>query len=82
MPRREFNVLRELMLNAGRLVTRQQLFEAVWDEDDADVSSNALEVHIYRLRSRLSQAGGVEIKTLRNRGYRLEATSQTPPSRT
>ncbi len=80
VPRREFALLRELMLNAGRLVTRQQLFEAVWDEDDADIASNALEVHVYRLRNQLTQAGGVEITTLRNRGYRLEETRSTPRS--
>ena len=74
LPRREFAVLQELMTNQGRVVSRQQLFDAVW-EGEVDIRSNALEVHVSRLRARLAKADGrVEISTLRGRGYRLEAS--------
>jgi DNA-binding response OmpR family regulator len=82
VPRREFAMLEELMRNPGRVISRQRLFDVVW-EGEVDIRSNALEVHISRLRSRLGQADGVVITTVRGRGYRIEATNprdgdQTP----
>ena len=74
VPRREFAMLEELMMHAGKMVSRQQLFDVVW-EGEVDIRSNALEVHVSRLRARLSEAHGVTITTLRGRGYRLEATN-------
>jgi DNA-binding response OmpR family regulator len=70
------------MRNPGRVISRQRLFDVVW-EGEVDIRSNALEVHISRLRSRLGQADGVVITTVRGRGYRIEATNprdgdQTP----
>ena len=73
MPRRQFTMLEELMRNPGRVLSRQHLFDAVW-EGEVDIRSNALEVHMSRLRARLGHAEGVVITTVRGRGYRLEAT--------
>ncbi len=73
VPRREFAMLEELMRNPGRVVSRQRLFDVVW-EGEVDIRSNALEVHISRLRSRIAHADGVVITTVRGRGYRIEAT--------
>jgi DNA-binding response OmpR family regulator len=73
LPRRQFTMLEELMRNPGRVLSRQRLFDAVW-EGEVDIRSNALEVHVSRLRARLSHAEGVVITTVRGRGYRLEAT--------
>ena len=71
IPRREFQVLAELMRQAGRVVTRQQLFDVVW-EGEVDIRSNAMEVHISRLRAHLQASHDVSITTLRGRGYRLD----------
>ena len=70
VPRREFAMLRTLMESPGRAVSRDRLFDAVWD-DDTDISSNALDVTVSRLRQRV-EGSGVEIRTVRGVGYRLE----------
>ncbi|MEQ1800918.1 MAG: response regulator [Gammaproteobacteria bacterium] len=64
---REFDLLRELMLNCGRVLTREQLEERLYDWDAA-VESNAIEVHIHHLRRKL--AADV-IRTVRGVGYVL-----------
>jgi DNA-binding response OmpR family regulator len=71
LPRREFAMLTSLMESAGRVVTRSRLYADVWD-DEVDIRSNALEVHMSRLRNRLSTAQEATITTLRGVGYRLE----------
>ena len=71
LARREFAMLRALMERAGRVVTRAVLFDEVWD-DEVDVNSNALEVHMSRLRAHLSGSTSARIVTLRGIGYRME----------
>jgi two-component system OmpR family response regulator/two-component system response regulator QseB len=65
LPSREFEVLRELLLNAGRVLSRDHLHERVyrWGEE---VESNAIEVHIHHLRRKLSPE---LIRTIRGVGY-------------
>ncbi len=64
---REFDLLRELMLNAGRVLTREQLEERLYDWDAA-VESNAIEVHVHHLRRKLAAE---VIRTVRGVGYVL-----------
>jgi len=71
LARREMAMLRALMERAGRVVTRAVLFDEVWD-DEVDVNSNALEVHMSRLRAHLAASATVRIVTLRGVGYRME----------
>jgi two-component system response regulator MprA len=67
----EFRILAALMRNRGRLVTYAQLAEAVWSMDGGP-GSNALEVHVSRIRQKL-EAGGESrlIHTVRGIGYRF-----------
>jgi DNA-binding response OmpR family regulator len=62
---REFDLLHELMLNAGRVLTRAQLESKIypWGEE---VESNALEVHVHHLRRKTANE---VIKTVRGVGY-------------
>lgn len=62
---REFALLHELMLNAGRVLSREQLGERLyaWGEE---VESNALEVHVHHLRRKLAPE---LIRTVRGVGY-------------
>lgn len=72
--RRELTMLTELMRDPGRVVSRQRLFDAMW-EGEVDIRSNAIDVHMSRLRSRLEASHDVVVTTLRGRGYRLDTTS-------
>ena len=67
---REIGVLEVLMMRSGRVVNKDQLAEELygWDEE---VSANAIEVYVHRLRRKLEPAG-VTIRTIRGLGYLLE----------
>lgn len=69
MPRREYAVLKALMENAGRVQTRDHLESKLyaWGEE---VASNAIEVHVHRLRKKF---GDTFIKTIRGVGYTIQA---------
>ena len=71
---REFRLLEELMLNAGRVVTRTMLLERVWDFH-FDPGTNIVETHISRLRAKISGGDGTPlIHTIRGAGYVIRAT--------
>jgi DNA-binding response OmpR family regulator len=69
LARKEYMLLKSLMENAGRVMTRPTLENRLysWGEE---VSSNAVEVHIHHLRKKL---GNEFIKTIRGVGYKLDA---------
>jgi two-component system OmpR family response regulator len=68
---RETAFLEYLMRNAGRLVTRPMLEDALW-ERDRDTESNVIEVYVRRLRLKLSASGEAPlIHTVRGAGYRF-----------
>jgi len=71
LSRREFTMLAELMANPSRVVSRQRLFDVMW-EGEVDIRSNAMEVHMSRLRTRLEASTEVVITTMRGVGYRLD----------
>ncbi|WP_299178898.1 response regulator transcription factor [uncultured Neptuniibacter sp.] len=64
----EFKLLRYLMLNPGKVISKTQLSEHVYEEEQLR-DSNVIEVYINRLRQRF---GKEFIKTLRGQGYRLK----------
>ncbi|MFD2346129.1 response regulator [Sinorhizobium terangae] len=73
--RRELCILEHLLSRAGRIVTRAQLEDQLYSFDE-EVSSNALEVGIYRLRGHLTMSGAtLQITTVRGIGYILELTN-------
>lgn len=68
---RETAFLEYLMRNAGLLVTRPMLENALW-ERDRETSSNLIEVYMRRLRAKLGAAGEAPlIHTVRGAGYRF-----------
>lgn len=71
LPRREHALLRALLQRSGEPVSRQQIMDRVFSEDD-DVLPAAVDVLMHRLRKRLENAG-VRIATYRGLGYVLEA---------
>ena len=67
---RELSLLEVLLQRAGRLVSKDQLVERLceWGEE---VSNNAIEVYIHRLRKKIEK-GPIRIATVRGLGYCLE----------
>lgn len=67
--RREFAILHALAEQPGHVLSRSQLEDRIygWQEE---VESNAVEVHIHKLRSKL---GRERIETVRGEGYRIAA---------
>jgi DNA-binding response OmpR family regulator len=69
---RELAILELLVRRAGRVVGKQQLFDAVYTWE-ADANLSVIEVHVSRLRRKLEAASaGVVVRMLRGLGYRLE----------
>jgi DNA-binding response OmpR family regulator len=66
----EWRVLGQLVARHGGVVTRQELFRAVWGPE-AVGRPGALRVHLRRLRMKLGRAPGVCIITVYRVGYRL-----------
>ena len=71
---REWAVLEYLMQHASRVVSKQQIIDAIlpWGEE---VTLNAVEVYISRIRAKIDKAG-ISIKTIRGFGYMLEQSSR------
>jgi len=71
---RELSLLELFLQRPGRLVCKDQLVEHLceWGEE---VSANAIEVYVHRLRKKLSP-GGIRISTVRGVGYCLEAAAE------
>lgn len=72
----EYRLLAYLMLHQGRIISRAELTEHIYDQD-FDRDSNTIEVFVGRLRKKL----GVDIiQTLRGLGYRLEPPQSNGPA--
>ncbi|HZU71234.1 MAG TPA: response regulator transcription factor [Acidimicrobiales bacterium] len=73
LPRKEFELLEQLMNNAGRVLTRDRLLDEVWGSDYVG-DTKTLDVHIRRLRSKVENdpTRPTRITTIRGVGYRYE----------
>ena len=69
---RELAVLEILMLKKGHVVNKNQMLEKLCNFDD-DISDNALEVYLHRIRKKLEHTP-ITIRTIRGLGYLLEST--------
>lgn len=66
---KEFALLEYLMINRGKLLTKNEIFEQVWDRN-ADFGSNTIEVHINRLRRKIDTPFRKKlIHTIHSLGY-------------
>ena len=72
---KEFELLKYLALNQGRVLTREVLLDEVWGEDYIG-GSRTVDVHIRRLRAKLGTEHDHLIGTVRNVGYRLDAPDE------
>lgn len=56
--------------HAGRVHSREQLLQAVWDLDARYSAQRTVDVHVARLRRKLGPIHGPRLETLRGIGYR------------
>lgn len=71
LPRKEFEVMESLMVERGRIVSRDRMLDEIWGITWTD--SKTLDQHIRRLRRKLEQVDGApQIETVRGVGYRLD----------
>jgi len=69
LTRREFELLRYLVANRNRVLSRDRLLERVWGYDQA-IETRSVDVHVGRLRGKLG-AAGQQIETVVGLGYRF-----------
>lgn len=67
---REYGILKVLIENKGRIISREQLLDMVWGYNN-DTDERVLDTHIRNLRKALGSNGKM-IKTVIRRGYRIE----------
>ena len=67
---REWEILQQLMLATPNVVAKQKLVASL-SEWDNEITANAIEIYVSRLRTKLA-GSGVEIRTIRGIGYRLD----------
>ena len=68
----EYSILELLMRRCPAVVARNAIAEHAWRDETEPLGSNAIDVHLSRLRAKLPNSG-VRIVTVRGAGYRLEA---------
>lgn len=69
----EYKLLSLLMQNAGKVVTRELIFEKIWDVSGNFVNDNTLSVYIKRVRKKLDAD---IIKTVKGMGYQVAEVSK------
>ncbi len=77
LTRREFELLRVLLQNKGRVLSRQTLLNRVWSYDFYG-DERIVDTHVKNLRKKL---GGNYIETIRSVGYRVDKEVETKPDR-
>lgn len=69
---KEYELLKHLALNAGRVMSRQALLNQIWEYDYYG-GTRTVDVHVRRLRAKLGSRYANLIKTVRQVGYKFEA---------
>ena len=69
LPKKEFLLLFKLLSNPGRIFTRRQLMDEIWDMD-SESDERTVDVHINRLRDKFRGNADFELSTVRGLGYK------------
>ena len=75
----EYKLLMTLVERRGRVQTRPQLLETVWDAQP-DIQTRTVDMHVQRLRTKLGPAGDL-IETVRGFGYRFRSPDRAARAR-
>ncbi len=71
---REFELAVLLFRNAGKLLSRSHILEAIWGIDNSSVSTRTVDTHVSRLRKKLNlnEGSGWKLTAVYQHGYRIE----------
>ena len=71
---KEYDLAAFLFKNIGKVVSRNHILESIWGFQDANLSTRTVDVHISRLRKKLSlsEENGLMLRSIYQHGYRLE----------
>lgn len=75
LPQKEFLLIFRLLANRGRIFTRRQLMDELWDMDST-TDERTVDVHINRLRERFRDNRDFEIVTVRGLGYKAVSEAE------
>jgi DNA-binding response OmpR family regulator len=75
--RREMDIVAYLHRHSERIVSKKELLTEVWQYADAGIETRTVDIHVLKLRKKISALAGnaAFITTVRGEGYRLEITS-------
>jgi len=72
LTQKEFELISYLIENQGETITRRELVDAVWADDEAEAPNDrTIDVHVRRLRSKIAGYEDI-IRTIRGGGYRFD----------
>ncbi len=72
--KREAAIVQYFAANPNRIISREELYKAVWNETMSELGTRTVDMHIAKLRSKIEQnaADPQIIKTIRGAGYKYE----------
>ena len=75
---REFELAVFFIRNAGKMISRVHLLEAIWGIENQSVSTRTVDTHVSRLRKKmkLNESNGWKLSAIYQHGYRLERVSE------
>jgi len=73
--RREAAIIQFFAANPNRIISREELYKAVWDETMSELGTRTVDMHIAKLRSKIERNAAEPqiIKTIRGAGYKYES---------
>ena len=74
LTRKEMDIMIFLHRHRDRIVSKKELLTEVWNYADADIVTRTVDIHLLKLRKKISALIGETqlISTIRGEGYRLE----------
>ncbi len=66
---KEFELLRHLVLHAGRIITREEILGRIWKMDPRLVETRSIDTTLARLREKMGKDNAGMIRTMRGQGY-------------
>jgi DNA-binding response OmpR family regulator len=74
--KREAAIVQYFAANPNRVISREELYKAVWNDTMTELGTRTVDMHIAKLRSKIERdaANPQIIKTVRNAGYKYETS--------